>query len=96
MDTTLIGTVYITKKSHPFFWLLIYSNLAITKNARKQTKSIFVLYPKWRADTKMLHGQDNMLTDEEIVIIREVSQTCMLFTCDMKILWNSDNEASMK
>lgn len=44
----------------------------------------------------MLHGQDNMLTDEEIVIIREVSQTCMLFTRDMKILWNSDNETSMK
>ena len=37
---------------------------------RRQAKTISVLYPKERADLKMMHGENDMLRDDELVIDR--------------------------
>ena len=43
----------------------------IPKNLRRQAKAIFVWYPKERADLKMIHDENNVLTDDELVIVRD-------------------------
>ena len=43
----------------------------IQKNLRRQAKAIFVWYPKERADLKMIHDENNVLTDDELVIVRD-------------------------
>ena len=41
---------------------------AIPKNLRRQTKAIFVWYPKERGDLKMTHDENDVLTDDELVV----------------------------
>ena len=53
-----------------YLWLLTQSYSAIPKNLRRQAKAIFVWYPKERADLKMIHDENNVLTDDELVIVR--------------------------
>ena len=40
------------------------------KNLRRQTKAIFVWYPKERGDFKIIHDECNILTDDELIIVR--------------------------
>ena len=58
-----------------YLWLLTQSYSAIPKNLRRQAKAIFVRYPKERADLKMIHDENNMLTDDELVIVRGFLRT---------------------
>ena len=51
-------------------WLLTQSYSAITKNLRWQARAIFFWYPKERADHKMIHDENNVLTYDELVIVR--------------------------
>ena len=44
---------------------LAISCSAIPKNLRRQAKAILVWYPKERADLKMIHDENNVLTDDE-------------------------------
>ena len=53
-----------------YLWLFTQSYFAIPKNLRRQAKAIFVWYPKERADLKMIHDENNVLTDDELVIVR--------------------------
>ena len=48
---------------------------AIPKNLRRQVKASFVWYPKERADLKMIHDENDVLTDDESVVARNVSKT---------------------
>ena len=57
-------------QSH-YVWLLMQSYLAIPKNLRNQTKAIFVWYPKGRADLRTIHDENDMLTDDELVVARD-------------------------
>ena len=43
---------------------------AIPKSLRRQAKDIFVWYPKERADLKMIHNENNVLMDYELVVAR--------------------------
>ena len=43
----------------------------IPKNLRRQVKAIFVWYPKERADLKMIHDENDMLTNDELVVVRD-------------------------
>ena len=52
-----------------YLWLLTQSYSAIPKNLRRQAKAIFVWYPKERGDLKMIHDENNMLTDDELVVV---------------------------
>ena len=42
------------------------------KKLGRQTNAIFVWYPKERADLKMIHDENDVLTDDELVIIRGI------------------------
>ena len=57
-------------RSH-YLWLLTQSYSAIPKNLRRLVKAIFVWYLKERADLKMIHNEKNVLTDDELVVVRD-------------------------
>ena len=54
-----------------YLWLLTQSYSGIPKNLRRQAKAIFVWYPKERADLKMIHDENNVLTVDELVVARD-------------------------
>ena len=58
-----------------YLWLLTQSYSAIPKNLTRQAKAIFVWYPKERAEFKMIHDENNVLTDDELVIVRDLLKT---------------------
>ena len=49
-----------------YLWLLTQSY----KKLREQPKAIFVWYPKARIDLIMIHDENNVLTDDELVVGR--------------------------
>ena len=53
-----------------YLWLLTQSYSGITKNLRRQAKAIFVWYPKERTNLEMIHDKNNVLTDDELVVVR--------------------------
>ena len=57
-------------RSH-YLWLLTQSYYAIPKNLRRQAKAIFVWYPKERAHLKMTHDENDVLTDDELLVARD-------------------------
>ena len=55
-----------------YLWLLTQSYIAIPKNLRRQAKAIFVWFPKERGDLKVIHEENDVLTDDELVIARGI------------------------
>ena len=51
-----------------YLWLLTQPYSAIPKNLRRQAKAIFVWCPKQRADRKIIHDENNLFQDDELVI----------------------------
>ena len=51
------------------------------KNLRRHAKAIFVWYPKERGDFEIIHDEINVLTDDELIIVRgflkESKHTCL-------------------
>ena len=64
-----------------YLWLLTQSYTAIPKNVRKQAKVIFIWYPKERGDLKAIHEENDVLTDDELVVakglLRESRYGCL-------------------
>ena len=58
-----------------YLWLLRQSYSAIPKNLRRQAKAIFVWYPKERADLKIIHDENNVLTNDKLVVVRDFLRT---------------------
>ena len=58
-----------------YLWLLTQSYSAIPKNLRRQAKAICVWCPKESTGLKMIHDKNNMLTDDELVIVRYFLKT---------------------
>ena len=54
-----------------YLWLLTQSYSAIPKNIRRQTMAIFVWYPKEKEDLKKVHDENDVLTDDELVVARD-------------------------
>ena len=54
-----------------YLWLLIHSYLGISKKLREQARDIFVWYRKAGIDFKMIHDENDVLTDNELVVARE-------------------------
>ena len=52
-------------------WLLTQSYSAIPKNLRRHLKAMFVWYPKEEADLKMIQDENNVLTDDELIVVRD-------------------------
>ena len=55
-----------------YFCLLTQSYIAIPKNLRRQAKAIFEWYPKEKGDLKMIHDENDMLTDDELVVAKNI------------------------
>ena len=55
-----------------YLWLLTQSYTAIPKNLQKQAKAVFEWYPKERRDLKAIHGENDVLTDDELVVARGI------------------------
>ena len=73
---SLLESVDISGRHHDhYLWLLTRSYSAIPKNLRRQAKAIFVWYPKERTDLKMIHDENDVLTDDELVIVRDFLRT---------------------
>ena len=53
-----------------YLQILTQSYSAIPKNLGRQAKAIFVWYPKERGDLKMIHDENYVSTDDELVMIR--------------------------
>ena len=53
-----------------YLWLLTQSYTAIPKNLRRQAKAIFVWYSKEGGDLKAMHEENDVLTDDELVVAR--------------------------
>ena len=45
------------------------------KNLRRQAKTIFFWYPKERRNLKMIHDENNVVMDDELVIVRDFLKT---------------------
>ena len=58
-----------------YLWLQTQSYSAIPKNLRRLAKAIFVWYPKEKTDLKMICDENNVLTDDELVIVRDFLRT---------------------
>ena len=58
-----------------YLWLLTQTYSAIPKNVRRRAKAIFVWYPKERTDLKMIHDENDVLTDDELVVVRDFLRT---------------------
>ena len=54
-----------------YLWLLTQLHFVIPKNLRKQAKAVFLWYPKERADLKAIHDENDVLTDDELVVARD-------------------------
>ena len=63
-------------RSH-HLWLLTQSHSAIPKDLRRQTKAIFVWYPKERGGLKAMHEENDLLTDDELVAARGLLRESM-------------------
>ena len=55
-----------------YLWLLTQSYTAIPKDLRIQAIAIFVWYPKEKGDPKTIHDENNVLTEDELVVVRDL------------------------
>ena len=54
-----------------YLWLHTQSCSVILKSLRRQAKAIFVWYPEVRAGLKLIHDENNVVTEDELVIVRD-------------------------
>ena len=67
-------------KNH-YLWLLTQSYTAIPKTLIRQAKAIFTWYPKERGDMRTIHEENDVLTNDELIVVKEhlknVKQACL-------------------
>ena len=51
-----------------YLWMLTQSYTGIPKNLRRQAKAIFGWYPKERADLRAIHEENDVLTNNELIV----------------------------
>ena len=67
-----------------YLWLLTQPYTAIPKNLRRQAKAIFVWYPKEQGDLKAIHEENDVLTDDELVVTRPFKEIKVWMPVHMK------------
>ena len=70
MISLLIKALTRGRYQNHYLRLLPQSHSAIPKTLRIQAKIMFVWYPKERGDLKMIHDENDVLTDDELVVAR--------------------------
>ena len=66
----LIGLAISGRHRGHYLWLVTQLYKGIPKKLRQQAKSIFDWYPKARIDLKMILNENDVLTDDELVVTR--------------------------
>ena len=61
----------ISGRHHGHYLWLLTVLFCHTKNLRRQAKAIFAWYPKERADLKMVCDENDVLTNDELVVVRD-------------------------
>ena len=67
------GSPYYNYLSRVGIGVIIYvsqSYSAIPKNLRRQAKAVFVWYPKTEPNLNVIHDENDVLTDDELVVVR--------------------------
>ena len=73
-------SISVRHRGH-YFWLLTQSYTAVPKYLKRQARAIFVWYLKERADLKKIHDENDVLTDDEVVVakkfLKRSKHTCL-------------------
>ena len=64
-----------------YLWLLTQSYKGIPTKLREQAKAIFVWYPKARINLKMIHDENDVLTDDELVVATNFLKNQNIHVC---------------
>ena len=90
----LIGLAISGRHRGHYLWLVTQLYKGIPKKLRQQAKSIFVQYPKARIDLKMILNENDVLTDDELVVasnfFKKSKDPCLYiqneFPCGFRLL----------
>ena len=66
----IIRNGYPGRHHNHYLWLLTQSYSDIPRNLRRLSRDLPIWYPKERTDLKMIHYENRVLTDDELVIVR--------------------------
>ena len=53
-----------------YLWILTQLYTGIPKNLRRQAKQLFIWYPKERNDFRLIHEENDVLTNEELPLAK--------------------------
>ena len=68
---SLLEFAFSCRHKNHYLWLLTQSYTAIPKNLRRQAKAIFTWYPKECGDMRTIHEENDVLTDDELIVAKE-------------------------
>ena len=68
---SLLELSFLGRHRNHYLQFLTIPYSAVPKNLRRQAKAMFVWYLKERAGLKMIHDENNALTDDELVVVRD-------------------------
>ena len=54
-----------------YLWMLTQSYTGIPKNLRRQAKQLFIWYPKERGDFRLIHEENDVLTNKELPLVKD-------------------------
>ena len=67
----LLGLAISGRHRQHSLWLLTQSYTAVPKNIRRQTKMLYVWYPKNRTDLNVIHEENDVIeTQEELARVK--------------------------
>ena len=83
-----------------YLWLLSQSYTAIPKNLRRQVKQLFIWYPKERNDLRLIHEENEVLTNEELPLakdkLKKSKYACLFIRVEYPQCWVIINGRSNK
>ena len=68
----LLDLALSARHNDHYLWLLTQSYTAIPKDLRRLATAIFTWYPKERGDMKTIHEENEVLSNDELVVVKDV------------------------
>ena len=77
-------------KDH-YLWILTQSYTSIPKNLRRQAKQLFIWYPKERNDFRIIHEENDVLSNKELPLVKNKLKnskyTCLFIRVEYPRCW---------
>ena len=77
-------------------WILTQSYCAIPTTVRRQTKQLFIWYPKARHDMRFIHEENEVLTDAELTsaknTLKNSKHACLFLKIEHPRAWSIIND----